>query len=140
MTEDPNLDSRLRLQELCARLTDDQLARKTADGWTVSATLAHLAFWDLITLERWKLLATKLEPVSLIWDLVNDAGAPGWHAIPGRDAVRLALEAAAAIDKHIAELPADLADSARSIVSERMYERFHHRNEHIVAIAAAIEA
>jgi len=138
MTSSNNEQSRKRLEELCANLTDEQLGRKTADGWTVAATLAHLAFWDRVTLERWKLLAAKVEPVNLIWDLINDAAAPGWQAIPGREAGRLALEAAGEVDRHIAGLPNELADAARPVVSERLFERFHHRNEHLDAIVAAI--
>ena len=34
------------LQALIRRLTDEQLARPLEAGWTVSAVLAHLAFWD----------------------------------------------------------------------------------------------
>jgi hypothetical protein len=39
-----NAAERERLSDRVARLTDDQLKRATAEGWTVSALLAHLAF------------------------------------------------------------------------------------------------
>ena len=35
-----------RLRALVERLSDADLARPTPGGWTVSASLAHVAFWD----------------------------------------------------------------------------------------------
>lgn len=51
---DRNDAARTRLRDLVARLGDDGLARPLADGWTVGAMLAHLAFWDRIVLARWQ--------------------------------------------------------------------------------------
>ena len=36
-----------RLRALVARLGDADLQRPVGHGWTVAATLVHLAFWDL---------------------------------------------------------------------------------------------
>lgn len=137
---DSNEASLKRLEALCAKLTDEQLERKTPDGWSVSATLAHLAFWERFTLERWKLFAKEPVAIPLNADLINDSEMPAWHAIPGRDAIRLVLEAAKAVNLHIAQLPDEIAAAARPVVNPRMFERFHHRNEHTAAIAAVVEA
>ena len=137
---DSNEKSRQRLEELCAKLTDEQLACKTPDGWTVSATLAHLAFWERFTVERWKLFVKEPVATPVNADLINDSEMPAWHAIPGRDAIRLALEAATTADLHIAQLPDEIAAAARPVVNPRLFERFHHRNEHTAAIAAVVEA
>ena len=135
-----NAESRARLEKLCANLTNEQLARKTSDGWTVAATLAHVAFWDRVTLERWKLFEKDPQPVQFIFDVINDAGAADWHALESRQAVRLALESAKAVDAHIEHLPDEVATAARPIVSERLFERFHHRNEHLNAIEEAVKS
>jgi hypothetical protein len=37
---------RKRLEGLVARCSDADLERAMPAGWTVAATLAHLAFWD----------------------------------------------------------------------------------------------
>jgi hypothetical protein len=135
-----NAESRARLEKLCASLTTEQLSRKTSDGWTVAATLAHLAFWDRVTLERWKLFERDPQPVQFIFDVINDAGAADWHALQSREAVRLALESSTAVDAHIEHLSNELEKAARPIVSERLFERFHHRNEHLTAIEEALKA
>ena len=62
------------------------------------------------------------------------AGAADWLAIPPRTAVRLALDAAEAVDKRIEELSEDLIEVARPLMNPRMFERFHHREEHLSAI------
>jgi len=41
-----NTSEREYLVSLVNRLTDDELSCPLEAGWTVSAVLAHLAFWD----------------------------------------------------------------------------------------------
>jgi Mycothiol maleylpyruvate isomerase N-terminal domain len=41
-----NTAERARLEAVVGRLTDADLKRPLAAGWTVAAVLAHLAFWD----------------------------------------------------------------------------------------------
>jgi hypothetical protein len=132
-----NAKSRERLASVCDRLTDEQLARVAFGEWTISAVLAHLAFWDRIALERWNIFEKDRQPIPVLADIVNTAGAPGWLATPPREAARLVLEAAEAVDKRIEELPKDLIEAARPM-NPRMFERFHHRDEHLSAIEAVI--
>jgi len=132
---DSNAESRERLASVCNRLSDEQLARIAFDDWTISAVLADLAFWDRIALERWNIFEKDRQPIAVLADIVNTAGAAGWLAIPPREAARLALEAAEAVDQRIGGLPQDLIDAARPI-NPRMFERFHHRDEHVDAIEA----
>jgi uncharacterized damage-inducible protein DinB len=132
-----NARSRARLASLCNRLTDEQLARIAFGDWTISAVLAHLAFWDRIALERWKLFEKDRQPIPVLADIVNTAGAAGWLATPPREAARLAVEAADAVDGHIEGLPQDLIDAATPM-NPRMFERFHHRDEHLSAIEAVV--
>jgi uncharacterized damage-inducible protein DinB len=133
-----NAESRARLVDLCRRLDEEQLARIAFGDWTVSAVLAHLAFWDRITLERWNLFEREGQPVTMVGEVVNHAGAIDWLAMPPRTAVRLVLEAVEAVDKRIEELPESLIEAARPVMNSRMFERFHHRNEHISAIERII--
>jgi hypothetical protein len=46
----------------------------------------------------------------------------------------LALDAAEAVDKRIEQLSEDLLDVARPVMDPRMFERFHHREDHLAAI------
>ena len=131
-----NAKSRERLAAVCNQLTDEQLARIAFDDWTISAVLAHMAFWDRIALERWNIFEKDRKPIPVLADIVNTAGAADWLAIAPREAVRLVLEAADAVDKRIEELPEDLINAARP-TNPRLIERFHHRDEHLAAIEAA---
>jgi len=100
--------------------------------------LAHLAFWDRIALERWNIFEKDRKPIPVLADIVNSAGAPGWLATPPREAARLAVEAAEAVDKRIEGLSKDLIEAARPM-NPRMFERHHHREEHLAAIEAAVQ-
>ena len=53
-----NNTSRERLNKVVASLRNVDFVREVSRGWTVSATLTHLAFWDnyyLAFLTRWEL-------------------------------------------------------------------------------------
>ena len=69
-----NAASRSKLEGLVSRLTDTDLALATDYGWTISALLAHLAFWDqrmLVILKRWQ--EHGFDPSHIDSAAVNDA-------------------------------------------------------------------
>lgn len=129
-----NAEARARLISLCARVKDEQLARIAFGDWTVSAVLAHMAFWDRVALERWNTFEKERQPVIQLPEFLNTVGAADWRAIPAGMAVNSVLEAADALDKKIEELPDDLIEAARQANNPRMFERFHHREDHLSAI------
>lgn len=52
-----NTQSRRRLETLVRGLSEEDFARSTDYGWTISALLVHLAFWDYrmsAILRRWQ--------------------------------------------------------------------------------------
>ena len=137
-----NTRERERLRALVGRLGDDELRRPVNEHWTVAAVLGHIAFWD----GRALALAGKLErgvpftpsddePEDVDW--INDAARPLIHAIPPREAARLALRVAEETDGKVASLPPD-----------RMYPidpdsplnplRADHRGEHLDDIESAL--
>src|SRR5215467_8931441 len=79
-----------RLRALVERLSDADLARPTPGGWTVAASLAHVAFWDqriLFWLDRWESAGESprhLHEADIDW--INDAGKPLCLALPPRAA------------------------------------------------------
>src|SRR5262245_39988945 len=108
-----NREARERLRALVERLSEDDLARPLGDGnWTVSSTLAHLAYFDTR-------VASALE-VSVRHNLprywwtaeevngVNDARTPGWRSMPGQEAVHQVLAAAEVVDAVVASLPPEI--------------------------------
>ena len=133
-----NAESRARLASICERVNNEQLARIAFGDWTVSAVLAHMAFWDRVALERWNTFEKERQPVIQLPEFLNTVGAADWRAMPPRRAVTSALEAADALDKKIEDLPDDLIEAARQANNPRMFERFHHREDHLSAIERVI--
>jgi hypothetical protein len=103
-----NDDSRRRLADLATRLSEEDLRRDLGRGWTVSAALAHVAFWDRSCLawwDRWDRDASVEDYPDALVDVVNAAGLPDWRALPPAAAVGLALAAAEEVDARVAALP-----------------------------------
>jgi hypothetical protein len=91
--------SRLELQALGERLTDEQLSEELGDGWTAAAVFGHIGFWERVAL----LIFTRAIPGDtthpiLDEDITNDALLPEWRALAPRRAVELAVEGMAALD------------------------------------------
>lgn len=127
-----------RIVALAARLSDEELQQPVGEHWTVAIALAHLAFWDrrvLLSLEESE-RAGKLvvHEVNL---LVNDISLPLWAAIPPREAARLAVEAAQAVDERLATYPASLLAEAYAH-NERWVRRAIHRHGHLDEIDRAL--
>src|SRR5215216_346196 len=111
-----NTQTRQRLRSLVDRLTDVDLDRSLGEGWTVAATLAHMAFWDyraLALVERWeRQRSTDESPEE--GEINNRAMLPLCLAIQPRAAADLALRAAEATDAKMAGLPEGSLVMARS--------------------------
>ena len=127
-----------RIRELAGRLNDEQMQHKVGEHWTVSIALAHLAFWDLrvmyaldMTERSGKLVTPDIDVV------VNDLSLPLWRAIPPREAAKLSVETADALDKRLASYPVDLLEQINNH-NQRWVLRALHRNEHLDEVDAAL--
>ena len=123
-----------RLRALVERLSDADLARPTPGGWTVSASLAHVAFWDqriLFWLDRWERGETprRLQEADVDW--INDAGKPLCLALPPRVAARLTLEIAEQVDRRLAGLTDDRIAANKDAGEPLFLARSHHRKTHL---------
>jgi hypothetical protein len=137
-----NTRERERLRALVERLDEDELRLPVNPHWTVAAVFGHIAFWD----GRVLALADKLdrgepfttsdaEPEDVDW--INDATRPLIHAIPPREAARLALRIAEETDGRVAELPLDRL-WPRDPDSPLYAVRASHRGEHLDEVEAAL--
>ena len=127
-----------RIRAFADRLTDDELAHPVGEHWTVSIVFAHLAFWErraLDALERET--DPDADPMPDVSVIVNDLSLPLWAAIPPREATRLAIEWAEALDARAETLPADVL---AKVLAEhpRWIRRSLHRNEHLDEAVAAL--
>jgi hypothetical protein len=133
-----NRASTQRIRALTERLSDDEMRRPVGEHWTVAIALAHLAFWDrrvmlVLEMTEWdgKLSVPGVDIV------VNDLSLPLWAAIPPREAARLAIENAQALDERLEKFPPALLDEI-SAYNKRWVNRSLHRGEHLDEVDAAL--
>jgi hypothetical protein len=144
-----NEAERRRLQALVARLTDQDLARPLAGGWTIASVLGHAAFWDqriLALLHTWKTAGIASPPPGLDdldeghVDWINDSVKPFLLALPPRKCAELAVAIAEEVDREVAALSEELQAANAKIGSPLNLQRAEHRREHLEEIDAALRA
>jgi hypothetical protein len=141
-----NEAQRTRLRNLVETMSDDELAEPMEAGWTVAGVLAHIAFWDyrVVTLvDRWGADGKGTPPDSPgsyaeeAVDWINDATKPIVLAMPPRLAAEVAVDAAVAADRRVADLSDDLlAENERTGLYINPL-RADHRQEHLDDIEQA---
>jgi hypothetical protein len=100
---------------------------------------AHLAFWDrrvMYVLDMTEKNRAVFNPEIDIY--VNDLSLPLWLAIPPREAARLAIETAEALDKCLEEYDPKLLEEIYN-ANKRWVVRALHRNEHLDEADAALK-
>lgn len=135
---DVNRASTRRIRDLVARLTDEDMQHPVGEHWTVAIALAHLAFWDrrvMYVLDQTENDGALVIPrVDII---VNDLSLPLWAAIPPREAARLAIESAEALDSRLEAYPPALLAEIQAY-NRRWVSRGLHRDEHLDEVDAAL--
>jgi hypothetical protein len=137
--ERKNAEERARWKTLVGRLSDAELQRPVGHGWTVAATLAHLAFWDLravTLLDKFEQHGVSPSPVDV--DVVNDTVRALAESIPPRAAARLALEAAETVDRRIEALPDGMIEAMGAAGNPFNLSRHLHRAEHREEVERAL--
>src|SRR4051794_3044913 len=127
-----------RIRSIAGRLTDADFERRVGAHWTPGVVFAHLAFWDRrvqLTLDATE-AAEKVVVVDV--DVVaNDISLPVWLLVPPRDAARLAVETAEALDERLAAFDLSLLEAVHDAMP-RWVRRHLHRNEHLDELEAAL--
>ena len=143
-----NAASLASLREFVGGLKAADLALTSGDGsWTIGQTLGHLAFWDRLHAARWRAAVAAgpaEQPMALphdVADLLNEALPATWAAFASSSpqaAIADTLDAAEAIDRVIAGLPA--AAPIELVLAERpaLLDRSIHRSEHVRAMERTI--
>jgi uncharacterized damage-inducible protein DinB len=135
-----NQASRQRLVALASRLSDQELVRANAHGWTVAALLAHIAFWDqriLVLLRRWQAHGVDESPVDP--DMINDALHPLLLALEPRTAVRLCLATAEAVDTALEGITDELMAEIEASPNHFRLNRSLHRDDHLQEIERLLQ-
>jgi hypothetical protein len=128
-----------RLRALAERLSEDELRQPVGAHWTVAVAVCHIAFWERRALQALDLTerdgAVNWPELDLF---VNDLSLPLWRAVPPREALRLALETADALDQRLEHYPPALLQQLYDL-SPRLVVRALHRNEHLDEVDAALQ-
>jgi Mycothiol maleylpyruvate isomerase N-terminal domain len=130
--DDLNRRSLEEMRAFLGKLSDDQLQRPLEDGWTVSAALCHVAYWDrraaqyVIRLTKDGNFRSSLEDVHV----VNDALLHQWRRIPAREAVAELLEAGEEVNGKVAGLDEETAQQWLGLQIFAL-DRSDHRLEHL---------
>ena len=134
-----NRASRERMKMLADSLTDEKMLTKVGELWNVGIVYAHICWWDRrvmyvldMTEKNNKLFIPEIDI------FVNDLSLPLWAAVPPREAVRLALENAEALDKRLEEYSPALLEEIFNY-NKRWVVRALHRDEHIGEAEAALK-
>jgi hypothetical protein len=133
----------LRLAEIGPRLLSRGRPLALSGGWTASAVLAHLAFWDRFVVARWDQYERTgaIDPLpETLLDLVNAAAMPVWLAMDAAAAAASATQAAAQVADRIAAVDPGAIDYARRTHRLAMLDRSLHWSPHLDELEAALDA
>jgi hypothetical protein len=134
-----NNTERQRLFEMTARLTEADLGRQLANGWSVADTLGHLAFWDsygLFQLRKWEANGYKASTSDI--DAVNEGVRVLSSAIPAGAVVPLVREAAVAVDQEVEKITPELAAAIEAGGQDCYLHRAQHRRAHLNRLASEL--
>jgi len=137
-----NTKERERLRKLVAEITDAELKLVIyKEGWTIAATLGHLAFWDerrLTLVRKWKQKGVFPES-SMDGDIINDALLPLCLAIPPRKAANLAVSTAETLDHELEKLSPEMITAIEKLGDRHALNRAIHRKMHLDEIDALLK-
>jgi hypothetical protein len=134
-----NQAEREHLINLVGKLSDQDLIHPLEAGWTVSAVLAHLAFWDLralVLLKKWAVEGIGPSPIDT--DVVNEVVRHHCLAIAPPAAAHLVISAAETIDREIEGLSPDMLKNVLEKGTTVHLNRANHRREHLTQIEEAL--
>src|SRR4051812_41244403 len=114
-----NEAARKRVLALVEGLSDEQLHRPLGNGWSISAMLGHLAFWERVHIGRLRsaVSAGAGAPAPMpdgLADIINNGELAAWAHLPGRSALALFDAASADANAYIATLGAEVVDTVKA--------------------------
>lgn len=132
----PNDDSRQKLEAFINSLSNENFGKTNPYGWTISALLGHLAFWEqrmLVLLRRWQEHGVDESPVDP--DMINDSLQLICLALEPRTAADLCLASAKETDAALAAMSPELFEAIKASPNHYRFNRSLHRNDHLGEMA-----
>ncbi len=128
------------LKKLVKGLSEDDLRIPMEGGWTVSAVLAHLAFWDeraIKLIEKW--VQDGISGSEIDVDVINDVTRMLCLAIPPRKAAELVITVADEIDQLITDLNPEMVEVILTKGTTVKLNRADHRRTHLIEIEKLLQ-
>jgi hypothetical protein len=129
-----NKESLQLYKDFLSTCSDADLSTAMAAGWTVSAVLAHLAFWDqraLTLLDNWE--KDGVDYSSIDTEVINEVTRFLCLAIPPRSAVDVFLITAETINNRISKLEpgwiSEIEEKGKNVHLNRAKHRLIHLEE-----------
>jgi DinB superfamily len=132
---EPNKATFEELRTYVEQLTDEQLRQQIDADWTVSSTLAHIAFWDrqrAIVVER-ILAESTYQPLRTETDVINATLFPQWRRLEPKEAIADMIEAGELVNRTVDLLDEETAQRLLSTGAVTVL-RARHRLEHLEQI------
>jgi hypothetical protein len=135
-----NRRSTKRMRQIIHSLSEKELSQTIGNNWTISITLAHLAFWDQRVIHVIE-LAKKNTVLNapLFDDQLNDILTPILGAISPPEAVRMAINIADELDEMLEECSPEFIEQLLK-KNNRLVERSLHRNNHLDEIESMVKS
>lgn len=124
-----------------SKLAPAELSVPLPNEWTVSVTLAHLAFWDQWVVARWRRfheIGCFEDIDDSVMDLVNEAALPAWTALAPQETVRMALASARQVLATVSNLPEEAQTAATDTGRNAMLDRSLHWDPHLREVNEAV--
>jgi len=134
-----NADSLDQYREFLSACTESDLTIPMPAGWTVSAVLVHLAFWDqrvLTLMDKWEKDGISFSAIDT--DVVNEITRHLCLAIPPKAAVDLFLNTAKTLDDRIAKMTPETMANIEENGKNVHLNRAAHREIHMKDIKTAL--
>lgn len=134
-----NAESLKTYQEFLPALSEADLSTPMPAGWTVSAVLCHLVFWDqraLTLLDKWD--KDGIEYSVIDTDVINEITRSLFLTVPPKQAVDLFLRTAETLDKRISGLNAVYIKEIEEKGKNVHLLRADHRDMHLADIKKAL--
>lgn len=129
-----NHESLQLYRDFLSTCSDADLSTSMPAGWTVSAVLCHLAFWDkraLTLLDIWE--KNGIDYSAIDTDVINEVTRSLCVAVPPRSAVDVFLRTAEAINNRISNLESgwisEIEEKGKNVNLNRAKHRLMHMEE-----------
>lgn len=128
-----------KLKQLLTKLSEADLEKSVNHGWTIKATVVHLAFYDmrgLVLLDEYERTGVRQSPYDI--EPINEVVRQLAASMNGSAAVQLWADAAEALDQRIEAQPDSMLVAIRAAGNPFNLPRHKHRAEHRAEIEKVV--